>query len=165
MMDRGESSASVSSCDVCEEDFSSLEDLQQHVQHVHHLRETERKRGEGRNETALDRLNIREQRQDGDFNERLKCDRCDLTFCSKNSLKTHVRIVHNSIRDFQCGVCEVTFATVSGVKRHLTHHHSLGNGGYSTVKLFFTFLDLKSTGNHGTELKYSNIDELSAIPF
>jgi hypothetical protein len=37
-----------------------------------------------------------------------------------------VRIVHENIKDFQCGVCEAGFATVSGVKRHLVHHHNLG---------------------------------------
>jgi hypothetical protein len=112
------------SCDICQEDFSSSKALHRHVQQFHHSADEER------SETVSDRLTNEERREGEELNGRLRCDRCDLTFCSKNSLKTHVRIVHNSIRDFQCGVCELTFATVSGVKRHLVHHHSLGTVGF-----------------------------------
>jgi hypothetical protein len=100
--------------------------LHRHVQQFHHSAEADDRPGEERTDTASDRLSNGERREGEGLNGRLRCDRCDLSFCSKNSLKTHVRIVHNSIRDFQCGVCETTFATVSGVKRHLVHHHSLG---------------------------------------
>jgi hypothetical protein len=109
--------------------------LHRHVQQFHHSTEADNGPGEERSDTASDRLT------NEDLNRRLKCDRCDLTFCSRNSLKTHVRIVHNSIRDFQCGVCEMTFATVSGVKRHLVHHHSLGTVAYSRFH-YLAFCDV-----------------------
>jgi hypothetical protein len=124
------------SCNICQEDFSSSKALHRHVQQFHHSAEADNGPGKEISVIASDRLSNEE------VNGRLKCDRCDLTFCSRNSLKTHVRIVHNSIRDFQCGVCETTFATVSGVKRHLVHHHSLGNIQYRFYYLAFNYLSL-----------------------
>ncbi len=56
---------------------------------------------------------------------RVSCDQCEQTFCSNHSLKTHIRTVHENIKDFSCNVCSMEFSTVSGVKRHLLTHHDI----------------------------------------
>jgi len=65
--------------------------------------------------------------------DRVSCDQCSQTFCSKNSLNTHIRSVHDKVKDFQCLICSSEFTTVSGVKKHIKLHHDVvaSKGDYS----------------------------------
>ena len=120
--------SALCSCAFCEKHFKSLEDLRQHVHQFHltHITEETELSHQVTTDAPAKARRPRSRPDRGSDPKRRNCDRCELTFCSQNSLKTHVRIVHDNIKDFQCGVCEASFATVSGVKRHLVHHHNLG---------------------------------------
>ena len=39
----------------------------------------------------------------------LKCEICDKEFKNNKSLKYHVNIIHNLVKDFQCNICQKNF--------------------------------------------------------
>ncbi|XP_021959676.1 gastrula zinc finger protein XlCGF8.2DB-like [Folsomia candida] len=53
----------------------------------------------------------------------LKCHLCQQTFSRKDSLKHHVRVVHENQRNFPCTVCDMRFSYLTGLKRHMEARH------------------------------------------
>ncbi|XP_071744003.1 uncharacterized protein [Lepeophtheirus salmonis] len=47
-----------------------------------------------------------------------KCDYCDWSFWENKRLRSHVKHVHNKVRDYKCDICDRAF----GCKRHLIRH-------------------------------------------
>ena len=89
---------------------------------------------------------------------RVPCDQCEQTFCSNHSLKTHIRTVHENIKDFSCNVCSMEFSTVSGVKRHLLTHHDITDTKvtvFTLLSLFcFLYFICSKTLSHICDEKY-----------
>ena len=54
----------------------------------------------------------------------IQCPHCDKTFSSACYLKSHIKIIHDKIKDHMCDICCKTFATT----QNLTHHQKVHNG-------------------------------------
>ena len=55
--------------------------------------------------------------------ERLKCDKCDITFGWKPSFWRHKKSAHNSV-PFKCDICDKTFKHEVSIKAHKGSFHS-----------------------------------------
>ena len=55
---------------------------------------------------------------DGNRGNRVKCEECNKTYSSKDSLKKHLK-THKSVREeFPCKVCNKTFFSKNGFQSH-----------------------------------------------
>lgn len=54
---------------------------------------------------------------------RHKCDQCDYACSASSSLKTHIKRVHDDVRDFECGQCDYACSTNSDLKQHVKRIH------------------------------------------
>ena len=52
----------------------------------------------------------------------MNCSKCDKTFVSETTLKVHIKMVHDKIKDQQCEHCLNVFLTKSELKRHMITH-------------------------------------------
>ena len=62
-------------------------------------------------------------RKEGDDSLSYFCDKCDQKYASINSLRNHVRTVHENIR-FSCSLCKMTFNNVQTLQSHNVTKHS-----------------------------------------
>ena len=60
--------------------------------------------------------NSRQQQQNP-----LKCEICDKEFRSNNGLKSHLNLVHKSMKEHQCNICQSVFK----LQRQLSSHVNL----------------------------------------
>ena len=51
------------------------------------------------------------------------CDKCDYKCYAKTALKTHIKMVHDKIKDVQCPKCDSKFYTNNCLKRHIKQVH------------------------------------------
>ena len=107
-------------CRLCLAEFDSRPEIEEHIASFHG-EEVEEEKIETRSEELINMKKLKKPLN------RVSCDQCDQTFCSNHSLKTHIRTVHENIKDFSCNVCNMEFSTVSGVKRHLLTHHDISD--------------------------------------
>ena len=68
-----------------------------------------------------------------------KCDFCDKTFRKKDSLKRHIKIVHEGVKNHKCDMCEKSFFTSSFLESHKTNFHlknkcDICEKGFSTLR-------------------------------
>ncbi|XP_023346151.1 zinc finger protein 271 isoform X3 [Eurytemora carolleeae] len=105
-------------CRLCLAEFDTRSEIMEHIVNLHGEEEVE-ENIETRSEELLGMKKFKKPLN------RVSCDQCEQTFCSNHSLKTHIRTVHENIKDFSCNVCSMEFSTVSGVKRHLLTHHDI----------------------------------------
>ena len=52
-----------------------------------------------------------------------KCDQCDKDFSRKGDLNTHVKAVHDKIKDVECPECESKFSRKGDLKQHIKAVH------------------------------------------
>ena len=52
-----------------------------------------------------------------------KCKDCGKTFAQAGSLKTHIAMVHEGIKDHLCEKCSKPFASAGDLKRHIKDVH------------------------------------------
>jgi hypothetical protein len=55
--------------------------------------------------------------------ERYKCELCEFKFVSNCNLQTHIKQVHDQIKDFECTKCEYKCSTNSHLQRHIKAVH------------------------------------------
>ena len=71
------------------------------------------------------------------------CSICKLSFCSKQSLKEHLRI-HSGIQPFKCTACEKSFRQASQLSLHKRIHILEGRDSeFTKMKLDEEFFDFK----------------------
>ena len=51
------------------------------------------------------------------------CEFCDKSFCKKQDLKTHIRYIHEGIKDFECYVCGKAFLRQDTLEFHIKSVH------------------------------------------
>ena len=56
-------------------------------------------------------------------NKKHKCDICSNTFTRKESLKDHIKNVHNPTKDYKCETCEETFVQNKLLLNHIQNVH------------------------------------------
>ena len=56
---------------------------------------------------------------------RFNCIQCGRQFTQKQSLKTHIKMVHQTIKDNKCDKCSYTSSTKGNLKVHIKLKHSL----------------------------------------
>ena len=83
------------SCDICEETFPNLSNLQIHVKEAHK-----------------------------DCPE-LKCDICNLTFVKIVRKMEHMNVVHEGVKNYPCNECGKVFGWMSNLKNHVNEEHSV----------------------------------------
>ena len=54
---------------------------------------------------------------------KIPCDQCDKTYSTNQSLKNHIRTVHEGRRDWKCVLCEKEFAHSKDLKSHIKKVH------------------------------------------
>ena len=54
---------------------------------------------------------------------RIPCDQCDKKYSTNQSLKLHIRTVHEGRRDWKCVSCEKEFAHSKDLKSHIKKVH------------------------------------------
>ena len=64
---------------------------------------------------------------------KIKCRICDKKFGRSDFLKTHVKTVHDGIKDHQCKICNKKFGQLSAMRRHVKEVHD-GKGRIQSLK-------------------------------
>ena len=59
-------------------------------------------------------------------NERVKCEICDKTYASKQSLSIHIKSVHQKIKDNICKFCEKAYSRNYDLQIHMKIVHKEG---------------------------------------
>ena len=81
-----------------------------------------------------------------DESKKVKCDMCDLTFCYEKSLKSHIQIVHERKKPFECTFCLKKFSGRSGLTGHLKSMHDDSKVGLHLFTIFGYRIERKFSG-------------------
>ena len=105
-----------SKCDQCDREFTEKARLQTHVDFIHNNIKQKCEfcdktyGGEGF-EANMKRHLLQCHSNDTDENA-VKCNQCDKKFFSKDYLKSHIKAVHDGIKDHLCTLCGRGFGQV-----------------------------------------------------
>ena len=68
---------------------------------------------------------IIQELQDQDVNETkpYNCKKCDKSFIRKDSLNSHMKVIHEGFKKHRCGQCEMTFGYYNELKKHAERDH------------------------------------------
>lgn len=85
-----------------------------------------------------------------------QCSKCDRKFANRALLNTHIRVIHDKIRNFVCEICAKPFLSLSSLTAHQIVHHDLKQSKIKCDhcgKMYSTASTLKS---HIDRVKDSN---------
>ena len=114
------------SCDLCDEEFKTVQKLSNHYSSVHCSKDssgiitccfcqTQKRKSMTRMRFHI--LTVH-------FNSPVhKCKICNKAFNGPSDLERHVRIHHLGEKFYQCDMCNKTFTTISGLKNHSIVNH------------------------------------------
>ena len=105
-------------CDVCGSSFTQSDSLKRHFKKSHeyedlirceeYLKEMTRKRKEKRKSQKKTSSSIKKVKKEKEVHV---CAICNKSFASSKNLTTHVKSVHEGLREFQCDSCGKAFTT------------------------------------------------------
>ena len=95
-----ESTSTTFVCNVCNKVLHSEYILNQHMTFIHHSRKYAK-----------------------DGAAEIKCQNCDQTFKSNNTLRNHLRVVHEGIKNHVCDSCGKAFSSKPNLTSHITYVH------------------------------------------
>ena len=125
-------------CEHCQEEIPKLE-MKTHLKTVHGIETPKKAKKERQNAQCsecgnfyVDAIAMRKhfKRVHGEYANifRFKCEQCGKAFKAQGGLKSHIKIVHDGIRDdFTCDQCGKTFSSLSNVSTHIQLVHTEGS--------------------------------------
>ena len=97
------------SCTICEKVLFTLELLKDHLQFIHNLNKDEIKNNCTQNEERTSKPLI--------------CELCNGKFNYRASLKNHIKVVHDGLKDFVCDQCGSSSSSAGNLKKHIEAIH------------------------------------------
>jgi len=65
---------------------------------------------------------------------KVKCEECGLMLASVECLRTHIKIIHQNIRNFRCNICRKEFSSLYSMKKHMKTSHETEKEDFSYLK-------------------------------
>ena len=134
-------------CNLCEKTFSYKKGLQKHVKYVHDKVKNFCceicSKTFGRKEHLTRHFkDIHEEPEEGSLHQ---CGQCASSFKKEQSLKLHIRFVHENERNFVCDTCAKAFSQKASLDRHIAdvHEQSGSNACQFCEKRFYKIHALK----------------------
>ena len=110
-------------CEKCPATFSVKSSYTRHFRNCH----TENRKHEcdicGQTFKEAHHLKTHKMAKHSENRERFSCNQCQKDFAKKQTLTTHIKIVHENIK-VRCELCGKRFTTNGSLKEHTTHVHS-----------------------------------------
>ena len=69
-------------------------------------------------------INNNNSQVNNEIKNKFKCSKCNKTFSNKSNLKTHIKSIHENIKNYVCEICKKSFTNNTRLKSHLEKKHN-----------------------------------------
>ena len=110
-------------CFECDKTFASVMNLKVHVKSVHEkLKDHQCEHCE--KSFSSSSMLIKHRKIHSNFRERIKCiSKCEKTCVSKDTLKIHMQMIHDKIKNYKCENCDQSYFAKADLKKHIKANH------------------------------------------
>ena len=102
-------------CDLCGASCKNRDALKQHKKNVH-KRSLQKSENEGGDENNVHKWKCK--------TKKFPCPHCEKSIAGRSGLRTHIRTIHEKIRDFMCQECGKAFTQNVALQLHIKGVHS-----------------------------------------